>query len=108
VEISMFKVQIFSVRDSVPRGPLTEDDEARTDTFATLAVVKRRVPVLLHGQSAFWQVRVFDAATGKLVLLGFRAGPGGTGERWAWREPDLRDRITEQDEDAHFRGDDDI
>jgi hypothetical protein len=52
--------------------------------FASLDEIKRYVGRELRGQSTFWQVRVVDDA-GAVVMYGFRAGPGGTGETWIWR-----------------------
>lgn len=86
----MFKVQTYSVRDGDPRGFLTDAYElgGRTSMFTSLDDVRRRVPRLLRGSSAIWQVRAVraDDPDETTVLFGFRAGPGGTGERWTWRE----------------------
>lgn len=54
--------------------------------FADLDAIKRYVRTELRGMSVFWQVRVIDD-DGTVVMYGFRAGPGGTGERWTWRPP---------------------
>jgi hypothetical protein len=54
--------------------------------FANLAEIKRYVRTELQGVSAIWQVRVIDDDA-TVVMYGFRAGPGGTGERWTWRAP---------------------
>lgn len=52
--------------------------------FLDLDEIKRYVRIELRGMSAFWQVRVVDDA-GAVVMYGFRAGPGGTGQTWTWR-----------------------
>jgi hypothetical protein len=54
--------------------------------FTDLDAIKRHVRKELRGMSVFWQVRVVDD-DGVVLLYGFRAGPGGTGERWTWRPP---------------------
>jgi len=54
--------------------------------FTDLDEIKRYVRTELRGLSTFWQVRVVDD-DGTVVMYGFRAGPGGTGERWTWRPP---------------------
>nr|BFE56388.1 hypothetical protein GCM10020063_009140 [Dactylosporangium thailandense] len=54
--------------------------------FTDLDAIKRYVRTELRGVSVFWQVRVIDDA-GAVLMYGFRAGPGGTGERWTWRPP---------------------
>jgi hypothetical protein len=54
--------------------------------FAGLDEIKRYVATELRGLGVFWQVRVIDDG-GAVVMYGFRAGPGGTGERWTWRPP---------------------
>jgi hypothetical protein len=85
----MYKVQTISVRDNHPRGFLTDDGPqgGRSDLFTSIDDVQRRVPRLLRGLSSTWQVRVVRADdTDTVVRLGFRAGPGGTGERWTWRD----------------------
>jgi hypothetical protein len=52
--------------------------------FADLDAIQRHVRDELRGLSSYWQVRVVDDA-GAVVMYGFRAGPGGTGETWTWR-----------------------
>ncbi|MGI5243356.1 hypothetical protein [Dactylosporangium sp. CA-139066] len=54
--------------------------------FSDLDEIKRYVRTELRGMSVLWQVRVIDDA-GAVLMYGFRAGPGGTGERWTWRPP---------------------
>lgn len=84
------RVEIVSVRDSDGRGLLTDDDGSggKTDLFMNLDDVQRRVPKLLRGLSSYWQVRVFqvNGHVNTHVYTGWRAGPNGTGERWAWAE----------------------
>jgi hypothetical protein len=52
--------------------------------FPSLDEIKTQVPHELYGISSYYQVRVRDES-GEVVLHGFRAGPGGTGETWVWR-----------------------
>lgn len=54
--------------------------------FASLDEIKRYVATELRGLDVFWQLRVIDDDSA-VVMYGFRAGPGGTGERWTWRPP---------------------
>jgi hypothetical protein len=61
--------------------------------FVDLDQIKHHVRTELRGQSAFRQVRVIDD-DGAVVMYGFRAGPGGTGERWTWRAPSTPDRAS--------------
>jgi hypothetical protein len=84
----VFKAEVFSVRDSESRGFLTDDSSSNpTNLFPSLEAVRVKVPRLLRGQSAYWQVRVVHVdAPDAVVMFGFRAGPGGTGERWTWRD----------------------
>ena len=62
--------------DPVPAGIGTR--------FADLDAVKHYVRDELRGLGCYWQVRVVDD-TGAVVMYGFRAGPGRTGETWTWR-----------------------
>ncbi|MEU1761279.1 hypothetical protein [Micromonospora sp. NPDC005652] len=61
----------------VPAGVGTE--------FPNLDAIKRHVPREYRGVSSIHQVQVVDRA-GTVVMRGWRTGPGGTGEKWGWRE----------------------
>lgn len=54
--------------------------------FVTVGDVLRYIRAELRGISSIWQVRII-AEDNTVLLLGFRAGPNGTGETWTWRTP---------------------
>ena len=67
----------YSVRDSVPRAD---------QVFDSVEAAQRYVRTEYATISSYWQVRITDES-GALLLLGTRAGPGGTGQRWVWNGP---------------------
>lgn len=70
-------------------GPIVDPADAMPPHvgthFVTVGAVVRYIRAELRGNSSIWQVRII--AEDNTVLLGFRAGPNGTGETWTWRTP---------------------
>jgi hypothetical protein len=71
---------------ALPANLTRRQGQASLRSIASRPLPERYVATELRGLDVFWQVRVIDD-DGAVVMYGFRAGPGGTGERWTWRPP---------------------